>query len=87
MSLLLAVILAAPELTYWVGGSASSGVVLHNAVDEEKPTEPAETRVDPYVSITSSQIEGDLRLKINDVDVTDSLLRTTEPSVREFRGL
>ena len=31
--------------------------------------------------------EGDLRLKINDVDVTDSLLRTTEPSVREFRGL
>jgi|CXWL01.1.fsa_nt_gi hypothetical protein len=31
--------------------------------------------------------EGDLRLRINDVDVTDSLLRTTEPSVREFRGL
>ncbi len=31
--------------------------------------------------------EGDLRLNINGGDVTDSLLRTTEPLVREFRGL
>jgi hypothetical protein len=31
--------------------------------------------------------EGNLQLSINGADVTGSLLRTTEPNVREFRGL